>query len=139
MKAVHKTKLRNGRPRKRAATLPPRVRRRANGQTAEFAEWEAMKAACRDLSHQEAVSEVAFLSQQYRDMWRAMAKAKVELKAIVRALRVKKVPFVLTGAYGIAGWTGRPRATHDVDILVRAGRNHARAVNVVKALYPELE
>src|SRR5208283_3926283 len=40
---------------------------------------------------------------------------------------------------GIGGWTGRPRATQDVDILVKGGRNHVRAVKAIKALYPELE
>src|SRR5205807_1856008 len=44
-----------------------------------------------------------------------------------------------TGAHAIGGWTGRPRATRDVDILVKAGRNHARAVKVIRELYPQLE
>src|SRR5262245_476839 len=48
-------------------------------------------------------------------------------------------PLCADGAHGISGWTGRPRATKDVDILVKAGRNHARAVNALRALYPELE
>jgi hypothetical protein len=51
----------------------------------------------------------------------------------------KKIPFVLTGAHGIGGWTGRPRSTQDIDILVKGGRNHARAVNAIKALYPQLD
>src|SRR5207302_266237 len=51
----------------------------------------------------------------------------------------KKIPFVLTGAHGIGGWTGRPRSTQDVDILVKGGRNHGRAVAALKALYPQLE
>lgn len=62
----------------------------------------------------------------------------VEHRRIVEALNKKKVPFVLVGAYGIASWTGRPRSTHDVDILVRAGRNHARAVKAIRELYPML-
>src|SRR5690349_7557151 len=82
-------------------------------------EWESMKARCRNISHQEGVRESAFLSNRYRGMFSAMAAFKVDLDAILDALSRKKVPFVLTGAYGIAGWTGRPRATHDVDILVR--------------------
>src|SRR5436190_21509828 len=68
-----------------------------------------------------------------------MAAITVDLRAIVQTLRAKKIPFVLTGAHGIGGWTGRPRATHDIDLLVKAGRNHARAVNALKALYPELQ
>jgi hypothetical protein len=45
---------------------------------------------------------------------------------ILEALTAKKVPFVLTGAHGISSWTGLPRATHDVDILVKSGSNYAR-------------
>src|SRR5262245_63753327 len=68
-----------------------------------------------------------------------MASPTVELKAIIRALHAKKVPFVLVGAHAIGSYTGRPRATHDVDILVKSGRNHARAVKAIRELYPELE
>jgi hypothetical protein len=72
-------------------------------------------------------------------MWQPMQEIRVELDEILQALRAKKIAFVLTGAHGMAGWTGRPRATHDVDILVRAGRTHARAVSAIKKLYPGLE
>jgi hypothetical protein len=102
-------------------------------------EYEAMKAACRPLSHAAAVREAAFLSEQYRRVWRSGSKAMIELAAVVRQLRLKKIPFVLTGAHGIAGWTGRPRSTHDIDILVKSGRNHARAVKAIRELYPHLE
>lgn len=63
----------------------------------------------------------------------------VELKAILKTLNTKKIPFVLVGAHAIGSYTGRPRATKNVDILVRAGRNHSRAVNAIKALYSSLE
>jgi hypothetical protein len=69
-------------------------------------------------------------------MWRKSALVTVQLNPVLEALLAKKIPFVLTGAYGISSWTGRPRATHDVDILVKAGRNHARAVSALKAVYP---
>ncbi len=62
-----------------------------------------------------------------------------DLNTILQALQAKKVPFVLTGAYGISSWTGRPRSTHDVDILVKAGRNYARAVKAIRGVYPSLE
>jgi hypothetical protein len=65
--------------------------------------------------------------------------AKIELREILRTLTDKKVPFVLTGAHALGGWTGRPRATHDVDVLVKGGRNHARAVKALRELYPHLE
>ncbi len=64
---------------------------------------------------------------------------EISWQKIVAALQAKKIPFVLTGAYGIANWTGRPRSTHDVDILVKSERNYARAIKAVQTLYPELE
>jgi hypothetical protein len=102
-------------------------------------EWEAMKARARGLPHHKAVAEVAFLTHQYRKSWRPMTENLVEFRAIIRVLNEKKIPFVLTGAHGIAGWTGRPRSTHDVDILVKPGRNLARAINALKAEFPHLE
>jgi hypothetical protein len=104
------------------------------------AAWEAAKAACRNLDHNDAVQESFFLQKQYRSMWSSrVAASPVGLNEILRTLIQKKIPFVLTGAHAIGGWTGRPRATHDVDILVKGGRNHARAVKAIRALYPQLE
>jgi hypothetical protein len=102
-------------------------------------EWEATKAVRRPLGHAEAVAECAQLSELYRQMWQRKAANMVDLQTILRSLREKKVPFVLTGAHGISGWTGRPRATKDVDILVKGGRNYTRAVNALRAVYPDLE
>ncbi len=101
-------------------------------------EWEAMKGSCQNLSHADALLECAELSEQYRELWCDMS-AKISLRKIIKALSDGKVPFVLTGAHGISSWTGRPRATHDVDILVKAGRNYVRAVNAIRKLYPQLE
>ncbi len=102
--------------------------------------WEAMKAARRDLGHDEAVQEVAFLQRQYRSQWsNRVPPSPVDLNVVLRTLTQKRIPFVLTGAHGLSGWTGKPRNTQDVDILVKAGRNHARAVKAVQALYPQLE
>src|SRR5262249_37416193 len=63
----------------------------------------------------------------------------VHLNELLRTLTRKKIPFVLTGAHALGGWTGRPRDTHDVDILVKSGRNYVRAVKAIRELYPELE
>ena len=102
--------------------------------------WEAMKAARRDLGHDEAVQEVAFLQRQYRSQWsNRVPPSPVDLNVVLRTLTQKRIPFVLTGAHGLSGWTGKPRNTQDVDILVKAGRNHARAVKAVQAIYPQLE
>ncbi len=99
-----------------------------------------MKAARRNIGHDDAVQESFFLQKQFRQLWSdRMARSPVDLNQVLRTLTQKKIPFVLTGAHAIGGWTGRPRNTYDVDILVKGGRNHGRAVNAIKALYPELE
>lgn len=104
------------------------------------ADWQSAKAARRNLDHDEAVQESYFLQRQFRSLWsERMLPSPVDLNQILRTLTDKKIPFVLTGAHALGGWTGRPRDTHDVDILVRAGRNHARAVKAIRALYPDLE
>src|SRR5437867_2970715 len=73
-------------------------------------EWEAMKAARRNIDHNDAVQESAFLERQYRTLWsNQVASSPVELNQILRTLTEKKIPFVLTGAHAIGGWTGRPR------------------------------
>jgi hypothetical protein len=103
-------------------------------------EWEKAKAARRNIDHNDAVQESFFLQKQFRSRWsNPMANSPVDLNDILRSLIRKKIPFVLTGAHAIGGWTGRPRDTHDVDILVKGGRNQSRAVNAIKALYPQLE
>jgi hypothetical protein len=102
--------------------------------------WEAAKAGRRNIGPDQAVQEVFFLQRQYRAQWSdRMAAARVDLNLILRTLTEKRIPFVLTGAHGIAAWTGKPRNTDDVDILAKGGRNQARAVNAIRALYPELE
>lgn len=63
----------------------------------------------------------------------------IDWKKIVAALQAKKIPFVLTGAHGIAAWLVQPRSTKDVDILVKSGRNYQRAVKAIQELYPDLE
>ena len=102
--------------------------------------WEAMKAARRNLNHDDAVQEVWFLQRQFRRQWSdRMEPSPVDLNVILRTLIYKRIPFVLIGAHGFAAWTGRPRGTQDVDILVRGGRNLTRAVKAIRKLYPQLE
>jgi len=105
----------------------------------EYAEFEAGKGNCRNLDHDAAVQEAAYLQHQYLRQWSSQMSASIELNVIMKTLIKKRIPFVLTGALGIASWMGRPRSTQDVDILVKAGRNYTRAVNAIKALYPQLE
>jgi len=102
-------------------------------------EWEKVKAVRRSISHQQAVRESAYLTDQWRKMWGRGKNRMIDIRKIMQTLAAKKIPFVLTGAQAIGGWTGRPRATKDVDILVKGGRNQTRAVNAIKGLYPHLE
>jgi len=91
------------------------------------------------VDHAKAIQESATIT---RTQWRLMKKkasANVDVNEILRTLSERKIPFVLTGAHAIGGWTGEPRATKDVDILVKSGRNHARAVKALRELYPHLE
>ncbi len=104
-----------------------------------YGEIEAEEAVTQNYTHERAVEIVARLSSEWRRSWAHMPKYAVSYRAIVKKLREKKIPFVLTGMYGIASWLGRPRATHDVDILVQGGRNYARAISALKSLYPKLE
>jgi len=102
-------------------------------------EFERHKSRRADISHARAVAESEELRRQFLEIWRPMTSPAVDLRAVIRALQAKKVPFVLVGAHSIGRYTGRPRATKDVDILTKSGRNHARAVKAISELYPELE
>ena len=86
----------------------------------------------------ECVRETVILSAWYRERFHRMS-VQIDFNHIIDALTAKKIPFVLTGAHGIASWTGAPRSTRDVDILAKGGRNCARAVKAIRALYPTLE
>jgi hypothetical protein len=115
-------------------------RRRRTNVVATDPNWESAKAARRNLSHDDAVQEVVFLQRQFRAQWsNRMPASPVDLNVILRTLTQKRIPFVLTGAHGISGWTGKPRNTQDVDLLAKTGRNHARVVKALRELYPQLE
>jgi hypothetical protein len=90
-------------------------------------------------SPQECVRRSVYLSALFREMHRPMARNPVDFGQIIDTLTEKKIPFVLTGAHAIGTWTGQPRATHDIDILAKGGRNCARAVKALRELYPALE
>ena len=72
---------------------------RRTGVVQGNAEWEAMKAARRNLNHDDAVWESDFLQKQYRSLWRShMPPSPVDIYAVLRTLIQKRIPFVLTGA-----------------------------------------
>ena len=47
------------------------------------------------------------------------------------------VTFVMMGTHGVGGWRSEPRATQDVDCLIRK-QHHRKAVEAVKEAYPAL-
>jgi predicted nucleotidyltransferase len=61
----------------------------------------------------------------------------VALPDVVKALNDAGVDFVLVGGHAIGGWTKKPRATVDVDVVI-ASNDHAKAVEAIKQRFPEL-
>jgi hypothetical protein len=58
--------------------------------------------------------------------------------AIIGLLNDAGINFMLVGAHGLGGWTKKPRATQDVDILV-AAKQHKKAVRILLEAFPHLE
>jgi hypothetical protein len=107
-------------------TPPVRARAVASKRVAASAHARAVRISCE-------------ITQTQWWLMKKPEQAKIELRQILRTLNDKKIRYVLTGAHALGGWTGDPRATHDVDILVKAGRTQARAVKALHELYPHLE
>ena len=57
---------------------------------------------------------------------------------VIRVLRAIGARFMLVGAHGLGGWTGAPRATHDVDVLV-GQRDYKKAIKALLAAFPHLK
>src|SRR5690349_10145830 len=57
---------------------------------------------------------------------------------VIAVLNEAAVGFILMGNYGMVGWRREPRATEDVDVLVRK-RDHAKAVRAIHAAFPHLQ
>jgi hypothetical protein len=57
---------------------------------------------------------------------------------VIRVLNRAGIKFVLAGAHALGGWTGAPRATEDVDLVV-ASRDVKKTVQVLVAAFPNLE
>jgi hypothetical protein len=53
---------------------------------------------------------------------------------LIPALQAAKVDFVLAGAHGIAGWLSEPRATQDVDFIIRVKDRKKAAEAILKVL-----
>src|SRR5436190_678827 len=57
---------------------------------------------------------------------------------VIAVLNDVRANFILIGAYGLAGWMKRARATEDVDVVV-ASRHHKKALKALLAAFPHLE
>lgn len=57
---------------------------------------------------------------------------------VIRVLNAAKVTFTLVGAHGLGGWTGKPRATEDVDIVAMI-RHVKKSVTALMAAFPDLD
>jgi hypothetical protein len=60
------------------------------------------------------------------------------LQDVIRVLNEAEVQFVLVGAHGLAGWLRKPRATHDVDVVV-SEKHLKKATRALMAAFPNLE
>jgi hypothetical protein len=57
---------------------------------------------------------------------------------VIRVLNAAKVTFTLVGAHGLGGWTGKPRATEDVDVIV-IQRHVKKAVAALTTAFEHLD
>jgi hypothetical protein len=89
--------------------------------------------------HAESIKVSSFLSklpvigrEQKEDVKRMAPEELIPL------LQNAGVDFVLAGAHGIAGWMAEPRATQDVDFIIRI-RDKQKATDALLAKHPNLE
>lgn len=86
--------------------------------------------------HRRALGISSELTQIYRRMYKPAA-AMISPEDVIRILNRAKVKFILMGTHGISGWRGEPRATQDVDVLIRKS-HHRKAIRAVQKAYPDL-
>src|SRR5205085_9899094 len=55
---------------------------------------------------------------------------------VARVLNAAKIKYVIVGAHATNGYTGRPRATVDVDVIVQFPKKAAKAI---AAAFPKLQ
>jgi len=82
-------------------------------------------------AHVRSIAESTFLSGLYVANF-------IKPEDVVRVLNGAEVKFVLAGAHGIGGWTGEPRATKVVDVIVEK-RHVKKAVTALVAAFPHLQ
>jgi hypothetical protein len=62
----------------------------------------------------------------------------IQPEEVIRVLNAAKISFTLVGAHGLGGWTQKPRATEDVDIVV-IQRHVKKSVTALTAAFPNLD
>ncbi|HTK74993.1 MAG TPA: hypothetical protein VL371_07010 [Gemmataceae bacterium] len=62
----------------------------------------------------------------------------IQPEEVIRVLNAAKISFTLVGAHGLGGWTQKPRATEDVDVVV-VQRHVKKSVSALTAAFPNLE
>jgi hypothetical protein len=89
------------------------------------------------IRHGEALRKSTEITRTLRKMyWPEVSM--VAPAVIISVLNDAGVRFILMGNYGIGGWRSEPRATQDVDFLVRA-RDHRKAVRAIQDAFPQLQ
>ncbi len=97
---------------------------------------KAWQRTARQQGHREALNVSSFLTRIYRQMYQPMA-AKVAPKKVVKVLQEAGVIGLLLGTHGIGGYRSEPRATQDVDVLIKK-KDHAKAVQAIRSAFPKL-
>jgi len=87
--------------------------------------------------HRAALAKSSQLTAIFRRMYKPQA-AMITPEAVIKVLNQAKVKFILMGTHGIGGWRSEPRATQDVDVLVRKS-HHRKAVAAVKKAFSDLQ
>src|SRR5262245_60323377 len=62
----------------------------------------------------------------------------IQPEEVIRVLNAAKISFTLVGAHGLGGWTQKPRATEDVDVVV-IQRHVKKSVTALTAAFTNLE
>jgi len=96
-----------------------------------------LRFASKKARHSMALRKSSRLTAIFRRMYKPKA-AMISPEAVIKILNKAKVKFVLIGTHGIGGWRSEPRATQDVDVLVRKS-HHRKAVAAVKRAFPDLQ
>ncbi len=87
-------------------------------------------------SHLEALGTSSWLTAYFREKHQPMA-ARVTPERVIAVLHQAGVKPVLMGTHGVGGYRSEPRATQDVDVLVRK-KDIRKAVRALQAEYPNL-